>query len=67
MTKATLWRHWTTKMRTTSPTDMATARAWFEELYGAGRRGVAIPTHCGAPLSYDEAQVYTLGRTQARE
>lgn len=56
-----LWLKWQRQMGTVSEYDLTMAKAWFDELYDAGHNGKACPLHCGAPLAYDERQVFELG------
>jgi hypothetical protein len=67
-TKASLWQKWLRHMGSPcSDSDVREARAWFDELYDAGRKGQYLKTHaCGEPLSYDEREVLDLGLRERR-
>jgi len=65
--KGVLWRKWQSDMGGISERDLATARAWFDELYNSGYSGQPITYHPGGlSLDYWEREVVLCGR-QDRE
>lgn len=56
-----VWRRWVRKMGITEGRDYETARGWFQEIYEAGAKREAPPSHAGSPLDGDERLAYDAG------